>query len=106
MVGWCRRGMRRRGWAGDPSRPSPDAGGGARHGGCGPRGRARREDAGCGVWCLGDREFVVGGVRGRERERVRRRDVCVLLGDGGRGPSKFINPHAKLKCKSYNKYGE
>ena len=36
---WCRRGMRRRRWAGDP----PDAGGGARHGGCGALRRRESE---------------------------------------------------------------
>ena len=41
--------------------------------------------AGVRVWSVGDREFVLGGVWGGERECVRGGDVRVLLGDGGGG---------------------
>jgi len=70
---------------GNSPRSPADAGGGARDGGCGAGGREECWRASAWVLCLGDREYVLGGVRGGDREPVRDGDVHVLLGDGGLG---------------------
>jgi len=69
----------------DPPGPAAGAGGGARDGGGGSRGRKEYGRAGVWVFCVGGREFALGGVWGGDGEPVRDGDVRVLLGDGGGG---------------------